>query len=251
MDRMLFTAMSGAKQSLDQQAVVTHNLANAVTPGFRAQLMELQAVTVDGEGLPTRTSVRIATSGADFTQGPVTRTGRGLDVALDGDTWLAVQASDGSEAYTRRGDIQIDGNGMMTVAGHPVIGDGGPLMVPLGSEVTIGADGTVSVVEEGQDPDTSAAVGRLKLVPAGDAGLERGEDGLFRAPPDAAGARQPLAADDAARLVSGALEGSNVSATEAMVAMIDNARRYEMQMKAIDSADDNAQRANALLSLQG
>ncbi|GAB3469210.1 flagellar basal body rod protein FlgF [Azotobacter salinestris] len=251
MDRMLFTAMSGAKQSLDQQAVVTHNLANAVTPGFRAQLMEMQAVPVGGEGLPTRTSVRVATSGADFSQGPVTRTGRGLDVALDGNAWLAVQAADGSEAYTRRGDVQIDGNGMMTVAGHPVIGDGGPLMVPLGSEVTIGADGTVSVVEEGQDPDTSAAVGRLKLATAAPGELERGEDGLFRAPPDDAGVSQPLAADDAARLVTGALEGSNVSATEAMVAMIDNARRYEMQMKAIDSADDNAQRANSLLSLQG
>ncbi|ACO78591.1 flagellar basal-body rod protein [Azotobacter vinelandii CA] len=251
MDRMLFTAMSGAKQSLDQQAVVAHNLANAVTPGFRAQLMELQAVPVDGEGLPTRVSVRATTSGVDFSQGPVTRTGRPLDVALDGNAWLAIQAADGSEAYTRRGDVQIDGNGLMTVAGHPLIGDGGPLTVPLGSQVSIGADGTVSVVEEGQDPDTSAVVARLKLVSAAPGELERGEDGLFRAPPDDTGVSQPLAVDETARLVTGALEGSNVSATEAMVAMIDNARRYEMQMKAIDSADDNAQRANALLSLQG
>lgn len=251
MDRMLFTAMSGAKQSLDQQAVVSHNLANVVTPGFRAQLMDLQAVPVDGEGLATRASVRVATTGADFTPGPVTRTGRGLDVALDGNAWLAVQAADGSEAYTRRGDVQIDGNGMMMVAGHPVLGDGGPLMVPLGSEVMIGADGTVSVVGEGQDPDTSAAVGRLKLASAAPGELERGEDGLFRAPAGADGTSQPLAADKTARLVSGALEGSNVSAVEAMVAMIDNARRYEMQMKTIASTDDNEERANSLLSLQG
>jgi len=251
MDRMLFTAMSGAKQSLDQQAVVTHNLANAVTPGFRAQLAEMRVVPVLGDGLPTRASVQVATVAADFSPGPVSRTGRGLDVILDEGAWMAVQAADGSEAYTRRGDLQVDGNGMLTVAGHPVIGEGGPLVVPLGSDVSIGSDGTVSAVQLGQDPNTSGQVGRIKLVAGGADNLQRGDDGLFRGLPDAGGAAQPLPADETMRLATGSLEGSNVSATEAMVAMIDNARRYEMQMKAISSADENAQRANSLLSLQG
>jgi flagellar basal-body rod protein FlgF len=251
MDRMLFTAMSGAKQSLDQQAVVTHNLANAVTPGFRAQLAEMRVVPVLGDGLPTRASVQVATVDADFSQGPITRTGRGLDVALDENGWMAVQTADGGEGYTRRGDLQVDGNGMITVAGHPVIGDAGPLVVPLGSDISIGSDGTVSAVQLGQDPNTSAQVGRIKLVSAVAGQLQRGADGLFRGLPDAAGAAQTLPADETMRLATGSLEGSNVSATEAMVAMIDNARRYEMQMKAISSADENAQRANSLLSLQG
>lgn len=246
MDRMLFTAMSGAKQSLDQQAVVSHNLANVVTPGFRAQLAEMRAVPVLGDGLPTRASVQVATVAADFTQGPVTRTGRGLDVVLGDGGWMAVQAVDGSEAYTRRGDLQVDGNGMLTVAGHPVIGEGGPLVVPLGADISIGADGIVSAVQLGQDPNTSAQVGRIKLVAGGVDNLQRGDDGLFRGP-----GAQPLPADEGLRLASGALEGSNVSATEAMVSMINNARRYEMQMKVITSADENAQRANSLLSLQG
>lgn len=246
MDRILYTAMSGAKQSMDQQAVVSHNLANTATSGFRAQLHAMRAVPVQGDGLlPTRASVAATTPGADFSPGPISTTGRELDVAIDGQGWLAVQAPDGTEAYTRRGDIQVDGDGVLRVAGHPVIGDGGPLVVPLGARLSMGADGTVSAIGEGQQADALMDVGRLKLVNPGEAGLVRGDDGLFRAP---AGA---LPQDEDVRLVSGSLEGSNVSAIEAMVSMIDVARRYEMQMKVISTADENAQRANNLLSLQG
>lgn len=246
MDRMLYTAMSGAKQSLDRQAVVSHNLANVVTPGFRAQLSDMQAVPVTGEGLPTRITVQAITPGADYSQGPMTRTGRGLDVALSENGWLAVQTPDGGEGYTRRGDLQVDGNGAVTVAGHAVMGDGGPLTVPLGSQLSIGSDGTISALEDGQTPDSMATVGRLKLVTAMPNTLNRGDDGLFRSLDG-----QALPADANQRVATGVLEGSNVSATEAMVAMIDNARRYEMQMKVITSADENAQRANSMLSLQG
>ncbi|MCE8014781.1 flagellar basal body rod protein FlgF [Halomonas sp. MCCC 1A17488] len=251
MDRILYTAMSGAKQSMDQQAVVSHNLSNVSTSGFRAQLHAMRAVPVQGDGvLPTRVSVAATTPGSDFSQGPITQTGRELDVALEGDAWLAVQADDGSEAYTRRGDLQVDGNGLVTVVGRPVIGEGGPLIVPLGSSVTIGADGTLSAIGEGEGPEALVDVGRLKLVTPQQS-LQRGDDGLFRVPPNAEGEVAALEADEEARLASGALEGSNVSAVEAMVAMIDVAKRYEMQMKAIKTADENAQRANNLLSIQG
>ncbi|MDZ3995122.1 flagellar basal body rod protein FlgF [Pseudomonas sp. Teo4] len=251
MDRMLFTAMSGANQALEQQAVVANNLANIVTPGFRAQLVEMQSSPVAGEGLPTRVSVSAHGVGVDWTEGPVTHTDRNLDVALGEDTLLAVQAADGEEAYTRRGDLQVDGEGAITVAGLPVIGDGGPISVPQGSEISIGSDGTLSVRELGMEPRGLSPVGRLKLVSAPPGTVEVGLDGLFRQPADANGTRQPLESDDSLRLTPGALEGSNVSPTGAMVAMIDNARRYEMQIKAISAADENAKSANALLALQG
>ncbi|MDR5866466.1 flagellar basal body rod protein FlgF [Halomonas koreensis] len=250
MDRILYTAMSGARQSMEQQSVVSHNLSNASTTGFRAQLHAMRAVPVQGEArLDTRASVAASTPGSDFSAGPMNHTGRALDVAMQGDGWLAVQAADGSEAYTRRGDLQVDGDGLLRSAGRPVLGEGGPIQVPLGASLSMGSDGTLSAIGAGQDADALAMVGRLKLVSPGEAGLVRGDDGLFRAPPGEDGAVAPLPADDQARLVSGALEGSNVSAVETMVSMIDVARRYEMQTKVMSTADENAQRANRLLSM--
>ncbi|HCE39887.1 MAG TPA: hypothetical protein DEV80_07515 [Alcanivorax sp.] len=133
MDRILYTAMSGAKQTMDRQAVVSNNLANVSTAGFRGQLHAMRAVPVQGDGvLPTRASVVAATPGSDFSAGPMNATGRDLDVALQGNAWLAVQSEDGGEAYTRRGDLQVDGDGVLNSAGRPVIGEGGPIVVPLG-----------------------------------------------------------------------------------------------------------------------
>lgn len=252
MDRMLYTAMSGARQSMEQQAVVSHNLANASTAGFRAQLHAMRAVPVQGEArLATRVSVAASTPGADFTPGPITRTGRTLDVAIDGPGFFAVQGPDGQEAYTRQGDFQVDANGQLMSAGRPVIGEGGPIQVPLGAQLFMGADGTISGIGMGEDPDALAEVGRLKLVEPGEAGVVRGGDGLFRTAPDAQGQSAPLPASERVRVVAGALEGSNVNPVESMVAMIDVARRYELQTQAISDADENAQQANSLLLLNG
>lgn len=252
MDRIIYTAMGGAKQTLDRQAVVSNNLANVATSGFRAQLSAMRSVAVAGPGLlATRTSVVATTPGADFTPGPMSATGRGLDVALQGNGWLAVQDLGGGEAYTRRGDLQIDSTGMLLSGGRPVLGDGGPILVPLGAEVFIGDDGTLSAIGDGENSDALVEIARLKLVDPGAEALLRGDDGLFRLASDAAGEARQLGRDEAVRLVSGTLEGSNVSAVEGMVAMIDNARQYDMSNKIIEYADDNAQRANTLLSLQG
>ncbi|SDK91565.1 flagellar basal-body rod protein FlgF [Modicisalibacter muralis] len=249
MDRIIYTAMSGAQQSMDHQAIIANNLANASTPGFRAELQALRAVPIQGEGLPTRSVVAVTTPGSDFTPGPISTTGRDLDVAISGDGWLAVQTEDG-EAYTRRGDLQIDANGVVNVLGRPVIGDNGPIVVPLGAQVSIGSDGTLSALIPGGEPVTRGPAGQLKLVTPGPEGLVRGEDGLFRPAPNANGvAPGVLQADETVRVISGALEGSNVSITQTMVAMIDSARRYDMQMKTIESVDENSQRANNLLSL--
>ncbi|MYL24618.1 flagellar basal-body rod protein FlgF [Halomonas alkaliantarctica] len=252
MDRMLYTAMSGAKHSMDQQAVVSNNLANVSTTGFRAQLDAVRAVPLQSEArLDSRTHAVTTTPGTDYSQGPLMQTGRALDVAMEGDAWMAVQAGDGSETYTRRGDLQVDADGIVLNVGRPVIGDGGPINVPQGAELFIGADGTISAIPEGEGPEALVDVGRIKLVTPEPNELTRGEDGLFRAPENEEGEPGALDANEDASLVSGVLEGSNVSAVDAMVSMIDVARRYDMQMKVITTADENAQSANSMLSIQG
>lgn len=252
MDRMLYTAMSGAKHTMDQQAVISQNLSNVSTAGFRAQLQAARAVPVQGDGaLATRVSAVATTPGTDFSQGPMERTGRTLDIAMQDNAWMAVLADDGTEAYTRRGDLQLDSDGVLLSVGRPVMGDGGPLALPQGAQVSIGADGTISAIPQGEGPAALVDVGRIKLVTPDEQGLIRGDDGLFRAPLNEDGQPGGLPGDEEARIVSGALEGSNVSAVDAMVSMIDVARRYDMQMKILSTADENAQRANGILSIQG
>jgi flagellar basal-body rod protein FlgF len=241
---MLYVAMSGAKQAMEQQASVANNMANVSTPGFRAQINAFRAVPVVGEEAPTRAFVAATTPGADFRQGPVTDTGRELDVAVHGDGWLVVQTPTG-EAYTRVGNLQIASDGQVTtMGGRPVVGDDGGLVIPPGSTVTIAADGSITAHAPG-DPLTGLnVVGRLKLVNPPTADLARGDDGLFRM-------RQglpPADADPAVTVTAGAIEGSNVNPVEAMVAMIANGRSFEMHMKSIQSADTNAQSANKLLA---
>ncbi|EPY9091647.1 flagellar basal body rod protein FlgF [Shigella dysenteriae] len=228
MDHAIYTAMGAASQTLNQQAVTASNLANASTPGFRAQLNALRAVPVEGLSLPTRP----------------------LDVALQQDGWLAVQTADGSEGYTRNGSIQVDPTGQLTIQGHPVIGEAGPIAVPEGAEITIAADGTISALNPGDPANTVAPVGRLKLVKATGSEVQRGDDGIFRLSAETQATRGPvLQADPTLRVMSGVLEGSNVNAVAAMSDMIASARRFEMQMKVISSVDDNAGRANQLLSM--
>ena len=198
---------------------------------------------VEGLSLPTRTLVTASTPGADMTPGKMDYTSRPLDVALQQDGWLAVQSADGSEGYTRNGSIQVDPTGQLTIQGHPVIGEAGPIAVPEGAEITIAADGTISALNPGDPANTVAPVGRLKLV-------QRGDDGIFRLSAESQATRGPiLQADPTLRVMSGVLEGSNVNAVAAMSDMIASARRFEMQMKVISSVDDNAGRANQLLSM--
>lgn len=251
MDHAIYTAMGAASQTLNQQSVTASNLANASTPGFRAQLNALRAVPVEGLSLPTRTLVTASTPGVNMSQGSLDYTSRPLDVAIQGsDGWLAVQAPDGTEAYTRNGNIQRTATGQLTIQGNPVMGEGGPVVVPEGAEVTIAADGTISVLNPGDAPNTIAPVGRLKMVKASAKEVVRGDDGLFRLNQQAQTARgAALQADPTVTLMSGVLEGSNVKPVEAMTDMIANARRFEMQMKIITSVDENEQRANQLLSI--
>jgi flagellar basal-body rod protein FlgF len=238
MDRLVYTSMAGAKASLQRQDVLAHNLANVSTQGFRAELAAFRAVPVRGDGASTRVAAIETTIGYSTQPGPVQSTGRSLDVAVKGQSWLAVQALDGTEAYTRAGSLDVNPEGLLvTQAGLPVAGDGGPITVPPNSTVEIASDGTLTA-RSGNGRPTN--LGRIKLVtPEGP--LTRGPDGLFR------GADGDLPADAAARLQSGSLEGSNVSPVETMVAMIAAARQFEHHMKLLQGAEQREQSAAKLL----
>jgi len=241
LDRLIYLAMAGAKATMQRQDVLAHNLANASTNGFRAELQAFRAVPVRGDGASTRVYALESTVGYDDRAGPLQSTGRALDVAPQGRAWLAVQALDGTEAYTRAGSLQVSAEGqLVTPSGLPVLGDGGPIAVPANATLEIASDGTISA---STGAGRATPVGRLKLVTP-EAPLARGEDGLFRAGDPDAG---DLPADPAARLQSGALEGSNVSAVETMVAMIAAARQFEQQMKVLQGADQREQGAAKLL----
>jgi flagellar basal-body rod protein FlgF len=244
MDRMIYLSMSGAKAAMQRQEVLAHNLANASTTGFRAELAAHRAVPVLGDGASTRVFALETTVGYKAESGAVQPTGRNLDVALKDNAWLAVQGLDGTEAYTRAGALQVNAEGLLATAGGlQVMGDGGPITVPANAEVQIAPDGTVSATTNGGRPQ---AVGKLKMVtPETEAQLARGTDGLFRA------ADGDLPADPNARLQDGALEGSNVSPVETMVAMISAARQFEHQMKLMQTAERQEQQAAKLLSVNG
>jgi flagellar basal-body rod protein FlgF len=245
MDRMIYVAASGAKETMSQQATVSHNLANLSTTGFRAETSAFRAVQVQGDGAPTRAFVVDSTPGADFSPGAVQETGRDLDVALQGKGWIAVQASDGSEAYTRAGSLQVSQNGLLqTRSGRNVLGDGGPISIPSDTIVTIAGDGTISTVQTGNKPTASSVVARIKLVNPPENTLERGNDGLFRVRGGV-----PAPADANVRVVAGAVEGSNVNAVDAMVSMIALARQFDMQMKMLQNAEGNANRSTQLLTM--
>ncbi len=244
MDRMIYTAMTGAKHILEQQATTAHNLANATSTGFKAQVDSFRAVPVISEGLPTRAFVLDATVGADFNPGAIQATSRDLDVAIQGKGWLVVQRADGSEGYTRNGSLKVSENGLLqTASGQTVMGDGGPISIPPDVTISIAKDGTISSVSNSTLPGPSNAIGRLKLVNPPEAELTRAADGLFVT-------KNGNAEVDAnVNVVSGALEGSNVNVVEAMVSMISLARQFETQMKLVQSAENNANKASQLLSM--
>lgn len=241
MDRVIYLSMAGAKATMQRQDVLANNLANASTSGFRAELQAFRAVPVRGDGASTRVYALESTVGHDLRSGPIQTTGRSLDVAPVGGAWLAVQSLDGTEAYTRAGSLQVGADGtLVTHAGLPVLGDGGPVQLPANAAIEVASDGTITAQVGNERPQP---VGRLKLVTP-EAPLARGADGLFRA------AEGELPADPAARVQGGALEGSNVSPVETMVAMIAAARQFEHQMKMLQGAEQREQAASKLLGPQ-
>lgn len=245
MDKLIYTAMTGAKATMGQQAAVAHNLANASTTGFRSELHRLRAVPVQSEALPTRAFTLEASVASDFSAGPLQHTGRSLDVAVSGKGWFAVRTADGNEAYTRAGSFEMDANGVLrTRGGLEVVGDGGQLALPPDNSIEVAADGTITAVPLTGSKTAANVVGRFKLVNPAEERLLRGDDGLFRLNDG-----QPAEQDDAVKVAGGYQEGSNVNVVEQMVSMIGLSRQYEMQVSVLQKAQDNDKAATQVISM--
>jgi flagellar basal-body rod protein FlgF len=243
MDKLLYVAMSGAKETLATQEANNYNLANANTTGFKASMSAFQSRSVSGPGFASRAYATAGTVGWNSAQGEQQNTGNSLDIAVQGAGYIAVQDTAGAEAYTRAGDLHLDQDGqLVTAGGRPVLSDSGPIVVPPATSIAIGADGTVSVVPQGQTPNTVAAVGRIKLVNPATSQLGRGTDGLYRTTDG-----QPAEADANVQVASGVLESSNVNIPGCLVSMIELSRRFELQVKAIHTAEDDGQSSTKLL----
>lgn len=246
MDKLVYVAMTGAREALRAQATVSHNIANATTTGFRALQQVLESAPVAGDGFDSRVNV-IAEPGAwDTTPGIPIATGRDLDVAIRGDGWIAVQTGDGQEAYTRAGNLRVTPAGLLeTAAGQLVLGDGGPISLPPYQKLQISEDGLVSVVPQGSQPNAIAQVARIKLVNPAEADMVQFAPGLFRT---VSGELPP--ADPEVRLDTGRLEASNVNMAESLVQMIEIARSYEMQIRAMNTAEQNDELAAQLMRMR-
>lgn len=244
MDRLVYVAMTGAKEIMERQSITANNLANLNTTGFRGDQMASRALPVFNLNLPTRVYAVTEGMRANFEQGAMQETGRSLDVAVKGPGWLVVQAQDGQEALTRNGNLQVSPGGMLQTAdGHPVMGNNGPITLPPLQSVSMGADGTISGVPQGQPATANVVFDRIKLANPAEASLQKSEDGLFRSN---AG---PLQADAQVALAPGFLEGSNVNAVSAMVDMINLSRQFETQIKLIQTVQNDSRKAGDIMNL--
>ncbi|MBC2665618.1 flagellar basal body rod protein FlgF [Novosphingobium flavum] len=246
MDRLIFTAFSGMNNSMVRQRVIANNMANTQTVGFRAETLQFTPMTIkDGDGLEVRAMTDAEVRGASMKQGALNETGRSLDIAMTGQTMLAVQSAEGEEVYTRRGDLSVSAGGALTNGeGLPVIGENGPITVPPGGEVSIGPDGSVLVRDPATPDAPPARVDRLKLVSREGSRIEKGLDGAFRV---YGGGTLP--ADLDARIVPGSLEASNVNPSEVLVEMVEAQRLFDIRTKLISTAKDIDEGGTALMRL--
>ncbi len=255
MDRLVYIAASGVARTLEHQAALSNNMANVSTNGFRAQLAAYRSVPITLQGQNPAATTRVGavaiTANSILAQGPLQTTGRDLDVAIDGEGWFAVQTPEG-EAYTRAGSLRRDRDGMLVTAkGHLVLSvDGQPIDLADSGRISFDRQGGVNVLAKGARAQDIQRVAQLKLVTPDRASLVRGDDGLFRSL-NAEGQAQVSPHSALVSVVGGALEGSNVSAVETMIGLIQNARRFEMQMKMIADVNHNEQKANSILSSAG
>jgi flagellar basal-body rod protein FlgF len=248
MDKLAFVAMNGANSMTQRVDAIAHNLANLNTNGFKAQLTAFRAAPALGDGAKTRVHTVESTPRPDYTTGPMLQTGRNLDVAVQGSGWLTVQLANGQEAYTRDGNLMVNPQGVLVnPRGQAVLTDqGDTLLIDDNRQIEIARDGTVSVVPLTGQINQATILGKLKLVNPEASQITRREDGLFTATNG-----RPLPDDNTVALASGYLEGSNVNSVDALVGMIKAQRMFESHMKLIQTADQNSQAANQLLTIAG
>ncbi|WP_188151702.1 flagellar basal-body rod protein FlgF [Teredinibacter waterburyi] len=249
MDKALYIAMSGAKNNMLGQVAHANNLANLNTVGFKADFAQARSMPVYyGDGQPTRAYALTESPATDFKQGPLVETGRDLDVAIEGEGFIAVQAPDGTEAYTRAGSLFVDSVGMLrTGNGLPVMGNGGPIAIPAAEKLEVAVDGTITAIPLGQGVDSPVQVDRIKLVNPGLDNIKKMEDGLVRTLTPA----EDVPADAGVRLISRFVEGSNVNAVNEMVEVMNLARQYEMQVKIMQTVKEDSEASARLLQMNG
>jgi len=236
MDRSLYIAMNGAKQTLLAQTSNANNLANAQTTGFKSDFEQFRSMPVFGPGFPTRVYAMTERPGSDMAMGSLQTTGNDLDVAIKGEGWFVVEGKEGKEAYTRAGDLRITPEGRLeTGGGVAIYGNDGPITLPPAEKIDIGSDGTISLIPIGGDATTLVVVDRIKMVKPELSNLEKLNDGLMYTKDGSV-----PEADANLSMVQGALEGSNVNAVSALVDMIELARNFELQTKVMKNADDNS-----------
>ena len=247
MDKLIYVAMSGAREAMRAQATTSHNLANISTTGFRALRNVLDSAPIPGAGLPTRVNTVRQPELWNSRQGQAQATGRDLDVAIQGEGWLVVQDAEGNDAYTRNGNLRVNPNGILeTSLGQPVRGNGGPISLPPYEKLFIGGDGQISIVPQGQTAETLVQVDRLRLVNPPAKELVRSGDGLFNLRDGST-----AAPDSSVRVASGQLESSNVNPAEALAEMIEMSRHYEMQVRAMNTADELDSASSRLIRMNG
>jgi flagellar basal-body rod protein FlgF len=245
MDRLIYTAVSGMNASMVRERMIASNMANAQTIGFRAEVLQAQAVTIDGPQLDVRAMSRAEVKGASMKEGAVVETGRPLDVAMTGETMLAVQSIDGAEAYTRRGDLSVSTTGVVQNGeGLPVLGENGPLMVPPGAKVTIAPDGAVLVSDPALPGEEPQRIDRLKLVSTAGSPLEKDLAGVFRVPGGGV-----LPTDENAEVIPGAVEQSNVNTSQVLVDMIEAQRLFDMRTKLVQTAKELDEGSSRLMRI--
>ncbi|HAT1864251.1 TPA: flagellar basal-body rod protein FlgF [Legionella pneumophila] len=246
MEPILYNAISGGRSDFKRQEIIANNLANINTPGFKADLYQAQTMYMNNANgnnqFSAHSFVTQNANGVDISPGEIITTGRDLDVAIDGDGWMAVQDSQGREAYTRGGSLRLNPNGqLITASGKVVLGDGGPISIPPAQSIEIGSDGTISIVPLEGDVKSLAILDRIKLVTLDRNNIYKNDEGLIQLKSGAATANSNI------KLQSGALEGSNVNAIDQMVAMISAGREFDAQMKLLSTVDDNGQKLAQLL----
>ena len=243
MDNLLYTASAGTREIMLTQAVLTNNLANAGTVGFRKDLQHTQSNYLSGNGLNTRVFAGNRTHGFDTAEGRIQPTGHSLDIAINGEGWFVVLSEDGTEALSRRGDLRLGMLGQLVDgAGNPIMGEGGPIVLPPHSDIAIGTDGTVSIVPLGDDINEMATVERIKLANPDKLTLHKGADGLIHRQDNV-----PFEPSAEVRVISGSLEASNVNPIEVMVQMIELSRRLEGHVKLMGTIEEMDQSSSQLM----
>ncbi|MEE8058869.1 MAG: flagellar basal body rod protein FlgF [Pseudomonadales bacterium] len=244
MDKAVFIAMSTGHNIMSQQAVHANNLANANTQGFQADFVQARSMGVYyGAGHSTRAYALTESPGTNFERGFMIETGRDLDIAVEGDGWIAVQAPDGTEAFTRSGSLKISPQGQLLSGNNlPVLGNGGPIVIPPADKITLGTDGTITIQPEGQAIEVLATIDRIKLVRPDYAVLEKGRDGLIRRKDG-----EEQLPDASLRLQSGFLESSNVNAVDELTSIMALSRQFEVNVKMMKVFEENSSAAATVL----